>query len=319
MLNLKAEQLEAMKHILEGKNVCLRFPTGFGKTNSFVVPLIIRKSIVVVILPLISLVVDMFNKLKNRVAVINLRNISVTRQLLRWTEATVVGGSSVFFLTTAEKLAGSRTFLQFLNEAHGINITYVFDEAHCIPIWGIEFRPALLQTAKYYDSVADKQVVLLSATLSQLEQRFIMSLLNVSIDVTLSVLECRKNISYQELNVKYYNQSSIRQVEKDRRLLATVLLDSFPEMEHVLVFKESRAAVKEMAELLVEQGIPASWIDSTTSDEEKERRLLEWKAGSIKVLTGTSAISLGIDNPDCSGILHIGFPPSVYNFLHGKK
>ncbi|CAH0392748.1 unnamed protein product [Bemisia tabaci] len=313
--SLRTTQTAAIIAVYNNDNVCLRFPTGYGKTLCFVAPFMVRQSIVIIVLPLVALLLDMFQKLRQAVACIDLREsefceieaISVSRILDE--------GRSVFFFVTAEKLQHVDHFKDFIvgrNEDKCV----VYDEAHCIPTWGVEFRPALLATHMWTKRLNGCQVVLMSATISELDIKFIEKAFRITVDTTITDLHPRDNIEYCFVDISAITPlRTIHTLLKQPIALRDILQLLFDDVNHLLVFYESREGVRKIAESISCDELPCTWIESGTSDIEKGTRLQNWLDGRIKVLVGTSALSLGVSNPACAGVMHLGLPKSVYVFM----
>lgn len=87
-----------MEAIYRGENVCLRFPTGYGKTSCFDVPFMIRKAIVIIVVPLVALLLDMFTKVRGIISSIDRREADLTDFYIANVDRIIDQGKSVFFL-----------------------------------------------------------------------------------------------------------------------------------------------------------------------------------------------------------------------------
>ncbi|CAH0382887.1 unnamed protein product [Bemisia tabaci] len=253
----------------------------------------VRQCLVIVVLPLVALLLDMFNKLKDVVACIDLRETDFCEIEQLSVSRILDGGRSVFFFVTAERLQNLNDFKNFIGGRFE-DKCIVYDEAHCIPTWGVEFRPSLVAAHSWTEILPTCQVVLLSATIAELDIRFIEKAFRINIHRTITDLHIRPNIEYSYVDITSISEvQTIHSLLKQPLLLSNILNELFDDLKHVLVFFESRDGVKRLAEAIESNNIRSTWIESGTSDMDKETRLREWLAGTIEVLLGTSALSLG--------------------------
>lgn len=178
------------------------------------------------------------------------------------------------------------------------------------------YRPALVTSHTWASSLTNTQVVLLSATLSELDITFIENAFNINIDTTITDLHIRPNIEYAYVDLPQISAlETIHTLLKHPNCLLGIMNNLFDNLDHLIVFLESRKGVRALSEATTANGTITSWIESGTPDEQKDLRLKDWLSGWIKVLFGTSALSLGVSNPKYAGVIHLGLPRSVYVFM----
>ncbi|CAH0395182.1 unnamed protein product [Bemisia tabaci] len=170
---LKPQQLEAMNHIVNGRNTCLRLPTGFGKTIVFVVPFMVMPRIVVLCVPLVALLNDMFAKLRKAVRILNLRTTPFSQAIINSITNELNRKNSVFVITTPERMLSDKIFRGLLRRNDIPPVVFIFDEAHTIATWGVEFRPKQLEARDVVIREPPPQLIVASATLSSDDMEFI--------------------------------------------------------------------------------------------------------------------------------------------------
>jgi len=154
-------QAEIITAVLEGKDVLALLPTGGGKSICFQVPTLAKDGICLVISPLIALIKDQVENLKNKG--INALAIYSSMPFLeiKKTLQNAAYGNYKFLYVSPERLE-TALFLDYL-PALNINLIAV-DEAHCISQWGYDFRPAYLNIAKIREQIPTVPVLALTAS-----------------------------------------------------------------------------------------------------------------------------------------------------------
>ena len=184
-----------------------------------------------------------------------------------------------------------------------LNLSLVaVDEAHCISQWGYDFRPSYLKIASLRNHISDK-VPFLALTASATPQ---------VIEDIMNRLEFReKNVLRQALkrkNISYL----VRQVEEK----GTYLVKTVGSVKGSgIVYVRSRKRCREVAELLVENGISADFYHAGLPDEIRDRKQKEWSAGETRVIVATNAFGMGIDKADVRFVIHWDTPDSIENYF----
>nr|XP_018914628.1 PREDICTED: putative ATP-dependent DNA helicase Q1 [Bemisia tabaci] len=225
------------------------------------------------------------------------------------------GGQSVFILLTPEALNRAANLRGFAQTA-GYPVTIIFDEAHTIPSWGLEFRDELITVSETVRSLPGVQLVLASASISHPVVNFIERCYGVPMDNIVSHLYIRPNVSYkiEEVSALPRGHKSVEKFAESYPDVVGFLLDRFPQGS-IIVFSENKKRVNALAAGLNGAGLPAVRFHSDLPPNVKTASLASWSAGEVRIMIATSAISLGVDNPHCVGTVHLGHPVSVYNFI----
>lgn len=154
-------QEEIIKNILDGKDVLGVLPTGGGKSICYQLPALIMEGITLVISPLISLMKDQVDALKENGISASFINSSMTSQEYKDSLSEISRGRVKLLYISPERLEND-FFMDFIK---GLNINFLaIDEAHCISQWGHDFRPAYKLIPNIYDALGDIPVAAFTAT-----------------------------------------------------------------------------------------------------------------------------------------------------------
>ena len=171
------------------------------------------------------------------------------------------------------------------------------DEAHCISQWGYDFRPSYLQIAVIRKLVPNVPILALTATATP----------NVIDDIQERLGFTEKNVfrmSFERKNLAYV----VRQAE-DKEAEMVHILQSIPKT--AIVYCRSRKRTKEVAQLLMQYGISATWYHAGLEPAVKDQRQSEWQHDKVRVMVATNAFGMGIDKADVRVVVHMDCPSSL--------
>jgi len=287
-------QSDIIQSISSGKDTLGLMPTGGGKSITFQVPALAMDGVCIVITPLIALMKDQVINLRRRGIKAAAIYSGMSRDTIITTmENAIFGGIKILYISP-ERLT-SETFIKKLSH---INVSFItVDEAHCISQWGYDFRPAYMQIGKIRRLFPDIHILALTATATPLVVKDIQHRLGFAEENVFRMSFERKNLAYI---VRKTN-------DKPHELLH--ILQSVEGC--AIIYARSRKRTKEIAQMLCDNGISATFYHAGLELYEKDQRQKSWIADETRVMVATNAFGMGIDKPDVRLVIHMDCPDSL--------
>jgi len=294
----RGEQEAIIDHVAGGGDALVLMPTGGGKSLCYQIPALMREGTAIVVSPLIALMQDQVDALRQFGVDAAFLNSSLDAMAQRDVERRLLEGSLKLLYVAPERLLTER-FLDLLSR---VPITlFAIDEAHCVSQWGHDFRPEYRQLTILHERFPTIPRIALTATADAPTRREIVE--------RLALESARQFVaSFDRPNICYLV------VEKDE---ARKQLKHFLEAhanESGIVYCLSRRKVEDTAAWLVEEGIAAlpyhAGMDSASRATNQQRFLRD----DGVVMVATIAFGMGIDKPDVRFVAHLDLPKSMEGY-----
>lgn len=287
-------QRDIIESIANGRDTLGLMPTGGGKSITFQVPALAKEGVCIVITPLIALMKDQVQHLKERGIQAAAIHADMSRsEVVQTLENCIFGGIKILYISP-ERLASEI----FQVKLRHINVSFItVDEAHCISQWGYDFRPSYLNIADIRTMKPGTPILALTATATP--------------DV---VNDIQEKLHFEKKNV--FKMSFER---KNLAYIVRTVGDKDYEMIHILrcvggaaiVYCRSRKRTKEIAALLNKNGIKSTFYHAGLLPTVKDERQRAWQNDETRVIVATNAFGMGIDKPDVRMVIHIDCPDSL--------
>jgi ATP-dependent DNA helicase RecQ len=312
---LRPEQVRAMRAVLRGRDTLVVLRTGAGKSAVYQLPTTLHKGPTLVISPLLALQQDQIAGLVARTGeqiAVRISSAETPRQQEESLQA-IRDGRARYLFITPEQLARPERRAQIRDLRPGL---VAVDEAHCLSVWGHDFRPDYLTLGHALADLAPTHpkrpkrrgrrpvIVALTATASGPVRQDIADRLRLrDPEVVIGSLD-RPNLFLEA-------QHCPTEDHRWRRLLG--VLSSVTGTG--IVYVPTRRSAEDMARRLTEAGFRASHYHGGLAPAVRARRHEQFLADQIPVMAATSAFGMGIDKPDIRWVVHLALPDSPDSYL----
>jgi len=294
--SFRGQQEEVIAHIVAGGDALVLMPTGGGKSLCYQIPALCRGGMGVVISPLIALMRDQVEALKQ----LGVRAAALNSALEAGEAGRIMAdmrAGEIDLLYVAPERLLLQDMLELL-AASNVSL-FAIDEAHCVSQWGHDFRKEYLQLAILHAKFPTIPRIALTATADTPTRNEIIRQLGLE--------EGRVFItSFDRPNIRYH----ITPKTKPRDQLLRFLKESHAE-DSGIIYCLSRVKVEETAGWLTQQGYTAlpyhAGLSAHTRAEHQDRFLKEEKI----IMVATIAFGMGIDKPDVRFVVHLDLPKSI--------
>ena len=296
--SFREKQEDIINNIIEGKDTLALLPTGGGKSICFQIPSLMQEGICIVISPLISLMKDQVENIKNR----GIKAVAITSEM-RYKEIDIaltncIFGGYKFLYLSPEKLQNDlvKSKISEMN----VNLIAV-DEAHCISEWGHNFRPS-------YRNISELRLIHPKAPLLALTAT---ATSEVATDIQHNLEFKEKNLIQSSFTRKNLSYIVIKEEDKKKKLVS--ILNKIN--GSAIVYVKSRKECQHTCKLLTENNISASFYHAGVSMEERNKRQSSWKNSETRVMVATNAFGMGIDKSDVRIVIHTHIPSTTESYF----
>ena len=294
--DFRGQQEEIIRHMVDGGDCLVLMPTGGGKSLCYQISGIAREGTGVVVSPLIALMRDQVEALRQLGVRAACLNSSLSYREVLDAEAAVRAGQLDLLYVAPERLLGERT-LNLLARAR-LSL-FAIDEAHCVSQWGHDFRPEYLQLSTLREHFPDVPRIALTATADELTRREIVDRLGLGgAPVFVSGFD-RPNIRYSVVP------------KNNARAQFRRFLNMHHRGDAGIVYCLSRKRVDATAEWLQGEGVDALPYHAGLGAAERRRNQDRFQRDEGVVMVATIAFGMGIDKSNVRFVAHLDLPKSI--------
>ena len=291
---LREGQEAVIASVMGGAPTLAVMPTGGGKSLCYQLPALLLPGTTVVVSPLIALMKDQCDKLRELGIAAFQLNSALPAAEIDAAEQAIAAGEAKIVFTTPERLAEP----QFLERLAAATMSLlVIDEAHCISQWGHDFRPAFLEIGPAIGRLGRPRLLALTATATEAVSDDIGRQLGVGRFTVVNTGMYRPNLHY-----------SVTQVTRESEKLARAV-ELVAEAEGAgLVYAATVKAAEEVHGALVAADIASALYHGKLGAARRHEAQDAFMDGSVRVMVATNAFGLGIDKADTRFVLHYQMP-----------
>jgi ATP-dependent DNA helicase RecQ len=297
--SFKEGQKSIIEEIVSGRDVLGIMPTGAGKSLCFQAPALILEGTAVVISPLISLMKDQVDSLKEMGVRAAFINSSLPPDEMQSISAAARSGAFRLLYVAPERLEldGFRKLLSVID----VSLIAV-DEAHCISQWGHDFRPSYRKIRAMIDTLANRPpIAAFTATATPKVKEDIINMLGLNNPYTLVTGFDRENLSFE--------------VEKpDQKFSFLTAFLNENRSTSGIIYCSTRKAVESVSSRLNDLGFSSTRYHAGLSEEERAENQEAFINDRVSIICATVAFGMGIDKSNIRYVIHYNMPKTMENY-----
>ena len=297
--SFRERQEEIITSILEGKDVVTIMPTGGGKSICYQVPALILDGLTIVISPLISLMKDQVDNIKNMGIKSAYINSTLSENEIKSILNDVIKNEVKILYVAPERLEST----EFLNLITRVKISQIaVDEAHCISQWGHDFRSSYRRISKFIDLLVYRPIITaFTATATEEVRRDIINLLR---------------LNEPKIFITGFDRKNLKITIEKAVVKKQYILDYINSSEGAsgIIYCATRKDVDIIYEMLIANNIKGERYHAGLNDEERRIAQERFIYDQANVMVATNAFGMGIDKPDIRYVIHYNMPKSLEGY-----
>lgn len=286
-------QEDIIRSVVDGHDTLALLPTGGGKSLCYQVPGVALEGLCIVVSPLIALMKDQVQALKEKGIKATGIYHGMSRVEIDNAVDNCVYGDVKFLYLSPERL--TTDLIRSRMEKMNVSLLAV-DESHCISQWGYDFRPPYLQIAEVRTLIPNTPILALTATATPQVVNDIQEKLHFSSPKVFQKSFERKNLAY----VVFREEDKLNRLLKICRNVKGT----------GVVYVRNRKRTREIARWLEQQGVSADFYHAGLTTLERDAKQNAWMKERTRVVVSTNAFGMGIDKSNVRLVVHMDLPDS---------
>jgi ATP-dependent DNA helicase RecQ len=292
-------QASVIDTLVSGQDAFVLMPTGGGKSLCYQIPAMIRPGVGIVVSPLIALMQDQVDALRQIGIDAYAINSSLQNREIRSIEAKLLSNEIDLLYVAPERLM-TPGFLHCLEKAP--IALFAIDEAHCVSQWGHDFRPEYLQLNILHETFPDVPRIALTATADTVTSR--------DVQAKLKLEDARKFVSsFDRPNIRY----TVVVKNNPRSQLHAFIKNEHPG-DSGIVYCLTRKKVERTAEWLSQKGYHALPYHAGLDAGVRVKHQRVFQEEENVVIVATIAFGMGIDKPNVRFVAHLDMPKNIESY-----
>ena len=294
--DFRPAQRPVVESLLSGQDTVAIMPTGAGKSICFQLPALVFPGITLVISPLISLMKDQVDSLREQGVPATYINSQLSLDESQQRLAAIAAGRYKLIYVAPERL--DTDYFRYIIEQQEISMVAV-DEAHCLSQWGHDFRPSYRQIAPFIASLPQRPLVsAFTATATPEVKEDIVTLLHLR--------QPRIHVTGFDRPNLYFE---VRRGE-DKKKYITSFIKKHPE-ESGIIYAATRKEVDSLYEYLKKKKFAVGRYHAGMSDKARNQAQEDFLYDNVQVIVATNAFGMGIDKSNVRYVIHYNMPKNI--------
>lgn len=292
-------QEKIIESIINKKDTFAIMPTGGGKSICYQIPALTMEGITIVISPLISLMKDQVDTLRENGVNASFINSSLSSREVNEVILGAVSGHCKILYVAPERLEQD----YFKNTVKSLNISMVaVDEAHCVSQWGHDFRVSYKRIAPFIENLSKRPVVCaFTATATPKVKTDITELLNLQNPECFTTGFDRENLFFSVIKNENKLDFILKYIAKNKN-------------NSGIIYAATRKEVDSLYEKLLRKGYSVGRYHAGLSDDERVKNQEAFVYDDIKIMVATNAFGMGIDKSNVRFVIHHNMPKNMESY-----
>lgn len=289
-----------VRHLIDKKDSLVLMPTGGGKSICYQLPALLMEGTAVIVSPLISLMKDQVEALKENGIVAGALNSSKNETENANLKRECIQGKVKLLYISPERLLAEVDYL-----LRDMNISlFAIDEAHCISQWGHDFRPEYTQMSVLRERFPQVPIIALTATADKITRQDILKQLHLR-DPRIFIS------SFDRPNLSLTVKRGYQQKEKTNTILDFIA--KHPN-QCGIIYCMSRNKTESVAQMLQKNGISSTIYHAGLTSQQRDNAQNDFINDRVQVVCATIAFGMGIDKSNVRWVIHYNMPKSIENY-----
>lgn len=296
--SFRPHQEDIIHHVLDGGHALVIMPTGGGKSICYQLPALLKDGLALVISPLISLMNDQVRAMRANGILAGALHSGTTSAEATTILSNIQEGKLKLLYVSPERALTSK-FIEFVAP---LNISLIaIDEAHCVSIWGNDFRPEYAQLPGLIQYFPNAAVLALTATADKATQQDICQQLRLK--------EPRIYLSsFERPNIHLAVKAGIQRIEQIKSFIKS------RDGQAGIIYCLARKTTESIAETLKKQGYKAAAYHAEIDNATRKQVQEDFQFDHLQIVCATIAFGMGIDKPNIRWIIHYNLPKNIENY-----
>jgi ATP-dependent DNA helicase RecQ len=291
-------QEEIINNVVNRNDTFVLMPTGAGKSLCYQIPALVGDGVTIVVSPLISLMKDQVDSLRQNGIAAAYLNSSLSKKEQDEIVSQLLSKKLSLLYVAPERLM-LESFLDLIQKTE-VNF-FAIDEAHCISEWGHDFRPEYKQLKRLRELFPSVPIAALTATATERVQEDIVKSLHLKQGKTFTASFNRPNLQYAVYPKKGVSSQLLDFIQKHQGASG-------------IIYRNSRENVEKTTANLQKNGIKALAYHAGLDDKTRQKHQERFIKDDVDVIVATIAFGMGIDKPNVRFVLHADLPSNLERF-----
>mgnify|MGYP000244670753 CR=1 FL=1 len=298
--SFRDNQQEIIESVIDGKDALVLMPTGGGKSLCYQIPALVFEGITIVVSPLISLMKDQVESLLSNGIEARYFNSSLSaEEELEVLDLAKSGQLKLLYLSPEKLVSGMNNWMTELN----ISLVAI-DEAHCVSMWGHDFRPEYTQMKSFRDQLSHVPFIALTATADKTTRKDIIGQIGLNEAKTYLSSFNRENLSL-DVRANVPKKTKIKEIQE-------FVLER--PRQSGIIYCLSRKGTEEIAKDLKVAGIDAVAYHAGLSSEKRAKIQEDFINDRSQIICATIAFGMGIDKSNVRWVIHNNLPKNLEGY-----